>query len=70
MNIYIALAVVSALYAGAIAVVAWVAPKGRQSTGSRLRSIDTSTQAGRRRFIRTAAQLAKEARESLKDGIE
>lgn len=69
MNIYIAFAVVSALYAGVMAIVVRNAPKKHEETNP-LRRIDTSTKAGRKRFIETAARMAREAREELKDGIE
>lgn len=69
MNIYIAFAVVSALYAGVMAVFVRHAPKKHEETNP-LRRIDTSTKAGRKLFIETAARMARESREELKDGIE
>jgi hypothetical protein len=69
MNIYIAFAVVSALYAAAMAVFVRHAPKKHVETNP-LRKIDTSTKAGRKLFIETAARMAREAREDVKGGIE
>lgn len=69
MTIYVAFAIVGALYAGVMAVVIRHAPK-RVSEPSPLRGIDTSTKAGRKRFIETAARLAKEARKDVGGGID
>lgn len=69
MTIYIAFAVVSALYAAAMAVFVRNAPKKHEEPNP-LRKIDTSTKAGRKLFIETAARMARESREELRDGIE
>ena len=45
------------------------APKKHEETNP-LRKIDTSTKAGRKLFIETAARMARESREELRDGIE
>jgi len=69
MTIYVAFAIVGALYAGVMAALIRHAPK-TLSESSPLRGIDTSTKAGRRRFIETAARLAKEARKDVEGGID
>ena len=69
MNIYIALVVVSAVYAGAMAIFVRHAPRSHAKR-SPLWGIDTSTKAGRKKYIETCGRLAREAREHLKDGIE
>lgn len=62
MNIFIALAIVSAIYAGALAVLC--RSKHEAGPSSPLDRIDTSTKKGRMAYIAMCQKLAAEARES------
>ena len=70
MTIWIASAVVVAVYAAAWAALIKAGDKKRRpSAGMRLRDINTNTKKGRRQYLERCAELAAEARRDLKDGI-
>ena len=68
MNIYIALAIVSALYAGVMALLC--RSKYEAGPSSPLDRIDTSTIKGRKAYIAMCQKLAAEARKSAEGEIE
>ena len=68
MNIYIALVIVSAIYAGALALLC--RSKYEAGPSSPLDRIDTKTIKGRKAYIAKCQELAKKARESAGEEIE
>ena len=72
MTIWIASAVVAAVYAAAWAAIikGGIDHEKRPPDPDYVRAIKTNTKAGRIKYLKACAKLAAQAREELKDGIE